>query len=107
MTSSTSSALAAAIPTAERALALLRTTSYQELRRLPGEAAVQAVFAGRRVTLTTYVDVLTQHDREVQVAVRLVAHGWLGFCSTWAQGFRATSSGVRRDLRKDELYEYG
>ena len=106
MTSSTSTALAASVPTAERALAVLRGTSYQELSKLPAQGALEINSAGRRVTLTTYIEVLTREDRDIQVAVRLVAHGWLGFTRVWALGFRATSSGVRRNLRKDELYEY-
>jgi hypothetical protein len=104
--SSIASALSAAIPAAEKSLGVLRATPYQELRRLPTQSIAELAHCGRRVTLTTYVEVFAQHGDEVQVVIQLVAHGWLGINRVWAQGFRATHRGVRRRLRKAELRGY-
>jgi hypothetical protein len=103
---STSTALLRAIPTAGRALSTLRSTPYQSLRTLLARESVVVATRGCRVTLTTYVDVLTEQDQEVKVAIQLIAHGWLGYRRVWTQGFLATKSGTRRSLRRRELYEY-
>lgn len=106
MAVSTSTALLRAIPLAGRALSTLRSTSYQSLRTLLARETVEVTSTGWRVTLTTYVDVLTEQDQEVKVAIQLIAHGWLGYRRVWTQGFLATKSGMRRSLRRRELYEY-
>jgi hypothetical protein len=103
---STPWALARALPTVVRGLATLRAASFQDLMSLPVEDVVNMRLSGRRVTVTTYRDIQTDMARDVHVAVKVVAHGWLGFRCVWTQGFRATSGGMRRTLRRRELYEY-
>ena len=61
---------------------------------------------GRRVTLTTYMDLLKSHESDLQIAVQMFAHGRLGFSRVWARGFRVTTQGTYRDLEEKELYEY-
>jgi hypothetical protein len=96
-------AFEAGLPTARESLGRLRAMSYVELKSLPPHGTVELADLGRRVTLTTYRDVL---GSEVQVVVQLVAHGRLGFSKIWARGIRAPASGGYRDLGENELYEY-
>jgi hypothetical protein len=73
-------AFEAGLPTARESLGRLRAMSYVELKSLPPHGTVELADLGRRVTLTTYRDVL---GSEVQVVVQLVAHGRLGFSKIW------------------------
>lgn len=103
---STAAALQAARPQAIEALATLRAMPYAELMQLPAYKTIEVPGFGRRVTLTTYMDLLKNHDSDLQVAVQMFAHGRLGFSRVWARGFRVTPQGIYRDLAEKELYEY-
>ncbi len=103
---STRSSYQAALPQAANVLSNLRAMSYQALAKLPAHETVELGGFGKRVTVTTYVDALKDHDSELQVVVQLAAHGRLGFSRVWARGFRASRQGGYRDLEEKELYEY-
>ncbi len=102
----TAAALQAALPQAMDALATLHSMSYAELKQLPAHNTIELAGHGRRVTLTTYMDLLKSHESDLQIAVQMLAHGRLGFCRVWARGFRVTTKGTYRDLEEKELYEY-
>jgi hypothetical protein len=102
----TAAALQAALPRAMEALATLRSMSYAELRQLPAHKTIELTGFGRRVTLTTYMDLLKSHESDLQDAVQMFAHGRLGFSRVWGRGFRVTTQGNYRDLEEKELYEY-
>jgi hypothetical protein len=87
----TAAALQAALPRAMDALATLRSMSYAELKQLPAHNTIELAGFGRRVTLTTYMDLLKSHESDLQIAVQMFAHGRLGFSRVWARGFRVTT----------------
>jgi len=98
-------AVAAAWPIAEAELDALRLLSYDELLAKPNLVTVEIPEKGLRVTLTTYVDVLTNHDSAIQVVAQLIAHG--GFSSNFhCRGFRLSRDGACRELVENELWEY-
>ena len=103
---STAAALQAALPQAIDSLASLRAMSYAELMQLPTHKTIELPGFGRRVTLTTYRDLLKNHDSDLQIAVQMFAHGRFGFSRVWARGFRITTQGKYCDLAEKELYEY-
>lgn len=102
----TAAALQAALRRAMEVLATLRSMSYAELRQLPAHKTIELTGFGRRVTLTTYMDLLKSHESDLQIVVQMFAHGRLGFSRVWAGGFRVTTQGTYRDLEEKELYEY-
>jgi hypothetical protein len=78
------------------ALATLRSMSYTELMQLPAHKTIELTGFGRRVTLTTYMDLLKSHNSDLQIAVQMFAHGRLGFSRVCARGFRVTIQGTYR-----------
>jgi hypothetical protein len=74
---STAAALQAALSQAIDALATLRAMSYAELIQLPAHKTIELAGYGRRVTLTTYMDLLKSKNSDLQIAVQVFAHGRL------------------------------
>ena len=106
MSSPTALALQRALPQAEDAFTALRPISYEQLKQLPAVQTAELAGFEKRVTLTTYMDVLQAHNADVQVVVQLVAYGRLHSSHVWARGFRISKDGSCRDLVEKELYEY-
>ena len=103
MTSSLKTTISLAVQHGERELLDLRGKSFQELGVAQPSATRELGGLPRRASLTTYVDHL---NGELQVAVQVIAYGWLGYSRVWAQGFRVRQDGSRRDLLDSELWEY-
>ncbi len=103
---SATSALQAALPQAAETLSKLRAMKYSDLARLPAHETLELDGFGRRVTMTTYVDLLRDQHSDLQVVVQMAAHGRLGLSRVWARGFRLSLDGSSRDLAEKELYEY-
>ena len=75
---STRASFQGALPKATSALSNLRDLDYEALAKLPTHETIELDGFGGRVTLTTYVDVLKDHDADLQVVVQMFAHGESG-----------------------------